>query len=506
MEALKQPAPCAATKERKNMSNAYPSKEQQNTRSSIASTADGTEALERFLTERRLDPETAAKYGVSASNGRINIGYKRDGEIVKNKYRGLTEKEFYQDPGVQFFWNIDVLKDESLKNEPLIITEGEFDALAAIQSGFVRTMSVPNGAPAQADTASLSYLDEVERELRDIPVIVLAVDSDDAGANLLHDISIRVGKSRCKWVKYPKGCKDLNDALKAYGERGVQESINRASWVSVDGLYRMSELPPIPYKIPHSIGIVGFENHLNIRKGDFSVVTGIPGHGKTAWVNDVMCRLVVNHSFKISVASFEQQPQTDHKRNLRTWHSGKLEKYMGDEEKEKADKWIDDNFIFIAPDDDDDVTLEWTLERAATSVIRHNANMVIIDPWNEMDHQKPKDTTLTEYTGFAIKQFKKFAKKYNVHVMVVAHPAKMKRNNDGNYPVPSLYDISDSQHWYNKVDLGIVVHRGENGDIIRIAKSKYHNEIGKPGDVDVKYSLDTGRYIVVDNQILNGDN
>ncbi len=86
--------------------------------------------------------------------------------------------------------------------------------------------------------------------------------------------------------------------------------------------------------------------------------------------------------------------------------------------------------------------------------------------------------------------------------MVVAHPAKMQRNKDDAYSVPTLYDISDSAHWYNKVDVGIVVHRGDKGDIVRIAKSKYHTEIGIPGDVDVKFSIDTGKYIVVDNKVL----
>lgn len=490
-------------KEEIKMSNAAALKKPLNTQSGTATIAETKDPLARFLMERGLCPETAAKYGVTASAGRIEIPYMRDGQIINRKYRGIAEKTFYQDGGSQFLWNIDVLKDESLNGEPLIITEGEFDALAAIQAGYPRVLSVPNGAPAQKETATLSYLDEVEGKLRGFAEIILCTDNDEAGQNLQHDLSIRLGKARCKWVKYPQGCKDLNDALRLYGEKGVQETIKRASWIRVDGVYKMSELPPLPYKRPHSIGIHGFENHLNIRMGDFSVVTGIPGHGKTAFVNDMMCRLTEKHGFKIAVGSFEQEPQTDHKRNLRTWYAAKLEKYMSETEKQNADKWIDDKFVFITPNEDSDATLEWVLERAAVAVIQHQAKIIIIDPWNELDHTKPKDISLTEYTGFAIKQFKKFAKKYLVHVMVVAHPAKLKREKDGDYPVPTLYDISDSAHWYNKTDVGIVVYRGAEGDIVRIAKSKYHQEIGKPGDVDVKYNPETGRYMVVDNDVLN---
>jgi twinkle protein len=59
---------------------------------------------------------------------------------------------------------------------------------------------------------------------------------------------------------------------------------------------------------------------------------------------------------------------------------------------------------------------------------------VVIDPWNEMDHTRPPDMTLTEYVGYAIKQFRKLAKKYKVYLIVVAHPSKMLRGQGGKYP------------------------------------------------------------------------
>jgi twinkle protein len=101
---------------------------------------------------------------------------------------------------------------------------------------------------------------------------------------------------------------------------------------------------------------------------------------------------------------------------------------------------------------------------------------VVIDPWNEMDHTRPPDMTLTEYVGYAIKQFRKLAKKYKVYLIVVAHPSKMLRGQGGKYPVPGLYDISDSAHWSNKADIGIVVHREDliasKETKIRVVKSR----------------------------------
>jgi twinkle protein len=489
------------------MKDVSQSSEQQTPSSGIATTAAGQVELEKFLTARALDTIMAVKLGLTAANGCIEIPYVRNGSLVYKKYRGIKEKTFKCDAGHSpFVWNIDVLDDEVFKRDPLIITEGEFDAMAAMQAGYLRVISVPNGAPAEPEKASMAYLDEIEEKLKTITEVIIASDADAAGANLLHDISLRIGRARCKWVKYPQGCKDLNEALAKYGVKGVQETIKRANWLGVEGIYSMEQLPPRPNRLALNIGIAGFEQHLRIRLGDFSVWTGVPSSGKSTFINDVMCRIATNNRFRIGFASFEQPPQTEHRRTLRTWYSSKFEKTMSESEIAMADKWIDEAFRFVVPKEDDEVSMPWLLERMAALAIRHDVKIIVIDPWNEMDHLRENGETVTEYTGKAIKLFKSFATKYNVHVAVVAHPAKMQRNKDGKYAVPSLYDISDSAHWYNKADLGVVVHRDkEDGDFIQVAKSRYHTEIGKPGIIDVKFSPENARYTVVDNNVMNGD-
>ena len=113
--------------------------------------------------------------------------------------------------------------------------------------------------------------------------------------------------------------------------------------------------------------------------------------------------------------------------------------------------------------------------------------MVILDPYNEMEHKHARDETLTEYTSLAIQKIKHFAKKYHVHMIIVAHPAKPRRSNDGAYPIPSLYDISDSQHWYNKCDAGIVVHRTETDlNLIKVEKIRFQGQIGQKGEIFCK--------------------
>src|SRR5262245_34387286 len=98
---------------------------------------------QEWLEARGLDLEVVTRYGLftdrQSQGGRgLAIPYRRLGEVINHKYRGPSKK-LWQDPGApRSFWNEDVLRDVTLAGEPLVITEGEFDALSAIQAGFVR--------------------------------------------------------------------------------------------------------------------------------------------------------------------------------------------------------------------------------------------------------------------------------------------------------------------------------------------------------------------------------
>lgn len=500
------------------MSDALATKSMTRGLSGTATTADGkagntvTEALVSFLTSRNLEAETAVKHGLrswtTSSPGEwLEIPYVKAGKEVNQKRRRMDEKQWTQsEGGEQCFWNYDVITDETLANEPLIITEGELDALAALQSGFVRVVSCPNGAPTQEhgedyDGKKYGFVTEAKKDLKAVNEVILCTDDDGPGRNLLNDLALRIGREKCKWVKYPKGCKDLNDALMKYGEKGVQETIKRASWMKVNGLYRMSELPPINESPALEVGLHGFDKLYKMRKGDFTVLTGIPGYGKSTFANAIACSMAEKHGWTTAFASFEQHPQTDHRMNLRTWFHRKMQKDQTPQEVAEADEFIDKSFGFIVPDDEDDADLKWLFEKMKAAVIRFGADLIVIDPWNELDHVRPPDLTITEYTGLAIKRFKKFARTYNVHVMVIAHPAKMRRDKDGQFPTPTLYDISDSAHWVNKPDLGLVVHKAESGNaLIMVQKCRYKGKIGEVGDVEMEFSRYSNRFTWADTK------
>lgn len=459
-----------------------------------------------LLEARGLDIELLERLGVGSSErlgpDTIAIPYFRGEEAVGVKYRTIAgEKRFAQDPGSQqILYNRNCLNDPTLAHMPIVITEGEVDCWSALQSGFPRSVSVPAGAPATTigdrATAKYDFIDDMPGEVAKA-VIVIAADADDPGAALRADLALRFGSQRCKWVKYPRGCKDLNEALQRYGQRGVVETLNRAQWI-VGHVYRMADIPPLVPSSPYESGFPGLDEHYRLRTGDLAVVTGIPSHGKSAFVNDIACRMALRHRWPVCFASFEQTPQIDHKRLLRSWFGGGIARDLDSETQERADRWIEELFAFVVPDAESYPTLPWVMERLAAAAIRFGARLFVIDPWNELEHDRPPSVSITEYVGAALRDLKAFARKYEAHLMVVAHPAKLHREN-GKYPIPSLYDISDSSHWYNKADVGIVVHRKSDEEtLIRVAKSRYHDQIGKPGDVSVRYVWQRATYVAAE--------
>jgi hypothetical protein len=100
-----------------------------------------------------IDPALAEKFGISTTKDGdgfwLTVPYLERGEVVNHKYRLTSEKRHRMDGGAPLLlWNADCLTHpEVLAGAPVVITEGEWDALAAMTAGLKHVVSVPNGAP-----------------------------------------------------------------------------------------------------------------------------------------------------------------------------------------------------------------------------------------------------------------------------------------------------------------------------------------------------------------------
>jgi len=51
-----------------------------------------------------------------------------------------------------------------------------------------------------------------------------------------------------------------------------------------------------------------------------------------------------------------------------------------------------------------------------------------VDPYNELDHQRPSHMSETEYVSQMLTKIKRFAQHHDVHVWFVAHPRQLRVN------------------------------------------------------------------------------
>jgi twinkle protein len=458
-----------------------------------------------WLDARGIDPALAEKFGLETVQREggfwLSVPYLEKGEALNHKYRQTSTKDHRMDTGAPLLlWNADALSHPDVLNgSPVIITEGEWDALAAMTAGLKHVVSVPNGAP-QDTTPEPENAKRYEFVWRHIDAIdkvkqfIIATDGDRAGRILAADLVSLLGAERCRFVQYPEKCKDLNDVALAYGHAAVVEIIHASKPYPIKGLYTMDDFPEKAEVVSFPVGIDPINDMIRIVPGTLTVFTGYANMGKTTVMNGVIAN-ALSHNVPTCVASFE----TDVKPILRDGLRAAIMKCSASDLRTRdtsaADELIRDNLTIItqAVDEDDEMDIAAFLEYCRISVVRDGTKLIVLDPWNEVEHKRRRDESETEYISRALRMVKKFAKQYDVAFWIVAHPTKPM---DGRMRVPGLYEISGSANWANKADYGLTYHRPKpdvNEAELRVTKVRMGLP-GKKGSVTVTYDFRSSEF------------
>ncbi len=269
--------------------------------------------------------------------------------------------------------------------------------------------------------------------------------------------------------------------LVKHGAGGVVRCIDGARPFPVVGLYRLDDFEDHADLPSMDIGIDGLD--MKIVLGSLTVFSGYANMGKSTVLNTILAE-AISRGVNVCIASFETAPKPILRNELaRALIGCSFDDFMQHPRRQEAYKHLEDAVTIISNslDDDQEITLENYLELCRIAVIRDGAKIIVLDPWNEIEHKRNRDETETDYIGRAIRAIKKFARRYNVAFWVVAHPSKPMRLKDGTVPIPSLYDISGSANWSNKADYGLIYHRpdrSENKGQLAIVKVR----MGFPGE------------------------
>lgn len=463
-----------------------------------------------FLSKRGITPDVIGRNQISiatvympqveAEVEAIAFPFLKNGQVVNVKYRD-KEKNFRQESGAEktFF------KFDDIDPKCTIITEGEMDALSLEVAGFRNAISVPDGAPTP-DAKNLenkfTFLDDPV--IDGIEKIIIAVDNDPPGHRLEEELARRLGRERCWRTVWPAGCKDANEVLMQHGAEALREAINAATPFPVDGIFDLKDFDEeinriFEHGLPEGIstGWRGVDELYRPVEGQWTLVTGIPGMGKSEWLDALAINLATKNYWTFGVCSPENQPVTFHATKLMEKYIGKRLNRMTPQEFSDAKEWLNVFFKFILPEDR---TLSAVLAKAKALVKRYGMKGLIIDPYNELTHVGRKDgITETEYISEFLAQIRSFAREFGVHIWLVAHPKMMRKEGmDGTYPVPTGYDVAGSAHFFNKADNIIAVHRNKSDPF---AKSEVHVQkvrsrwLGQLGMTTLEWDATSGRFI-----------
>jgi len=474
-------------------------------------TGINTKVVKWFENERKISQATLIKMKISdteeffpqieKNQSCIEFNYFKNNELINIKYR-TGNKLFKLHKGSELiFYNYDMLID----NKEIIIVEGEIDCLSYIESGYDNCISVPAGANINKN--NLQYLDSCIDLFDGIEKIYIATDNDIPGINLKNELSRRFGFEKCYNVDF-KDCKDANEYLIKYGKFELANTIKFAREFQIEGIYRVEDIEEnldVLWQKGMQPGKKVLFNDLDSlitwEKTKLAVITGIPGHGKTEFIDEIIERLNIIHKWKFGIFSPESFPLEVHAGNIISKLTGKKfnRNFLDIEEYYEAKNYMNDNYYFIKPKDEN-FSLNNILDRAKILIKKYGIDGLIIDPWNRLEHQIGSSLSETNYISQQLDKLTNFAQTYNVLIFLMAHPRKMaKKKGEDFYEVPNLYDINGSANFYNKCDYGLTVYRnyqkGENESTteIYVQKVKIKN-LGKIGFTNFAYNFDNGRY------------
>ncbi|KAK3198238.1 hypothetical protein Dsin_021653 [Dipteronia sinensis] len=440
---------------------------------------------ERLITRWTLERNRVMQKRYGDNEIAIAFTYRRKGKLLNCKYRDINKRFWQEKDAEKILYGLDDIEGAS----EIVIVEGEIDMLSMEEAGIYNCVSVPDGAPpkvsqnlpSEDQDTKYEYLWNCKDYLMKASRIILATDGDLPGQALAEELARRLGRERCWRVRWPKKnevdhFKDANEVLMYLGADALKEVVENAELYPIKGLFSFrdffDEIDSYYYRTVGdefgiSTGWRGVDPLYNVVPGELTIVTGVPNSGKSEWIDALLCNINESVGWKFALCSMENKVR-EHARKLLEKHLkkpffnasyGQSVERMTVEEFEQGKEWLGDTFSLIRCENDSLPSISWVLELAKAAVLRHGVRGLVIDPYNELDHQRPSNITETEYVSQMLTKIKRFALHHSVHVWFVAHPRQLHQWVGG---PPNLYDISGSAHFINKCDNGIVVHRNRD--------------------------------------------
>jgi twinkle protein len=437
---------------------------------------------------------------VQAEINTMQFNYFYLNELINVKYRDGKKGFKLAKDAEKIFYNIDSI----IGSESVYIVEGEIDVLSFVECGIKNCISVPNGAKSSLDECLNNYIDLFEEK-----EIIIAVDNDKDGRELENKLKERFGVENCKFIDW-KDCKDANDFLIKYKSIEFLNNVKDKKEYPLSGVFSLNDLSNEISDLYYNgldkgidLGIDGF--NLRIVKGYLTIITGIPSHGKSDWLDYMILQATIKHNWKGALYSPENRPLKLHFSKMarkiigKPWDDSPCAKRMSYNEVNQVKDFLNNKIYFIKPEKD--FSLDSILNSARQIQKRNGLDYIVIDAWNKLNHSEID----TDSIGKTLDKLTAFLESNQIHCFLVVHPTKMTFDLEKKrIRVPTLYDCKGSSTFYDKADNGITVYRDKENKLAEIYINKV--KFDHWGDISIeplymKYHIDSKRYYKNDTNV-----
>lgn len=252
----------------------------------------------------------------------------------------------------------------------------------------------------------------------------------------------------------------------------------------------LKELQDKGFQRGYSIGWKFNDLPITFKLGCTTYVAAAPASGKTELIKEIQINLSCIHGLNHVIFTPETGSPTEifaelcHAYIGKPYLSGKGS--MSQQERHKAEKFVDEHFIIVDPVDEDlTITQMYAMVDTIEKDLNKKIHTTLIDPWNELTEEYlPEDLGREDkYLSRMLGNARKNARKTNRHHFIVTHVRDQAMVSQGEiryYPPPHAREFAGGQVWFRKGLLMLIPWRPPEGLL------NDHNEPYKGNELHLK--------------------
>lgn len=279
----------------------------------------------------------------------------------------------------------------------------------------------------------------------------------------------------------------------------------------IDVKERAMDLYNLGFAKVNGINVPDIDDKFKPKKGEVTLLTGIGNYGKSSFKRWYQVFRTVLYGEKFATFSPEDNPPEEYYHDLveillgcdctpRNPRRPNVDVYQ------RAYDFVTEHFFYIYPKNSEP-TPQYIKQVFLELIIKEKVDGCDIDPFNQMTNNYQGFAGRDKYLEFVLTDFSRFAVLNDVFFWIVAHPTKLPKQQDGNYPCPEVFDVADGAMWNNKMDNILVYHRPLAQTDPQNPMCEFHSKkirrqktVGKKGASSFEMNFPTRRYI-----FLGGD-